>query len=174
MMRTNTSHIKQREKGVVLFIALVTASIVLAIGMSILHLTLKDFVLSSAVRESEMAFAAADAGMECALYWQQSTEGRDLASGGAFSPGTHPIKCMGPSTIPVGTNLGTTETFQVSWGTPAMCAKVEVTRDTSATDLSCEVGTCITIISRGYNRGCGQLSGTRVIERALQAQFYEP
>ncbi len=163
-----------RERGVILLIALVTASIVLALGMSILHLTLKDFVLSSAVRESEMAFSAADAGMECALYWQQSVAGKALATGGAFSPGSHPIKCMGTNAFSVGANLGATSTFQVNWGAPAMCTKVEVRRDTIATKPSCSVGTCITIVSRGYNRGCSQLSGTRVIERALRAYFYEP
>ncbi len=174
-MRMTNIHTKTvvAQKGVILFIALVTASIVLAIGMSILHLTLKDFVLSSAVRESEMAFSAADAGMECALYWQQSNAGKALAPGGAFAPGSRSISCMNaPSNIPITNVAGATTTFQIEWGTPRLCARVEVRRDVAPTN--CIAGTCIKVISRGYNRACDQLTGTRVIERALRAYFYEP
>jgi len=172
-MHINTPYTKGRERGVVLFIALVTASIVLAIGMSILHLTLKDFVLSSAVRESEMAFSAADAGMECALYWQQSVVARQAPhTKGMFEPlGGGSIRCMGDARAFTNT-AGASTTFDVEWGTPKLCAKVEVRRYVGSSN--CTVGTCIAIVSRGYNRACSQLSGTRVIERALRAYFYEP
>lgn len=57
--------IKQKKnRGFTLFIAILTASIILAIGISILQITLKEFVLSSTVRDSLMAFYAADGGME--------------------------------------------------------------------------------------------------------------
>lgn len=66
-------------KGFTLFYAVLTASLLLAIGIAIFNITFKELILSSGARESANAFYAADTGLECALYW-------DLRHGSLSSP----------------------------------------------------------------------------------------
>src|SRR5581483_5969902 len=49
--------------------AVLVASVLLAIGISIFNLTVKELTLSSSGRESQFSFYAADTGAECAIYW---------------------------------------------------------------------------------------------------------
>src|SRR3989344_611809 len=57
------------SQGFTLYYAMLFGSIMLAIGASLLNISLKELRLSSALNESEYAFFAADSGVECALYW---------------------------------------------------------------------------------------------------------
>lgn len=61
------------QQGFVLFVALLTASLLLAVGLAVINLSLKGFTLSTDARESQFAFYAADSGAECALYWDLKT-----------------------------------------------------------------------------------------------------
>ena len=56
------------NKGYTLLFAVLVASVVLAIGISILTISKKEFLLSASARESTSAFYAADSGLECAVY----------------------------------------------------------------------------------------------------------
>lgn len=58
-----------RHNGFALLFAILTASLILTVGLAIFNITLKEFVLSSQIRDSQFAFYAADTGLECALYW---------------------------------------------------------------------------------------------------------
>ncbi|MCI0619669.1 LamG domain-containing protein [Candidatus Wolfebacteria bacterium] len=58
-----------REDGFALLFAVLTASLVLSIGLTIFNITLKEFILSSQIRDSQFAFYSADTGLECTLYW---------------------------------------------------------------------------------------------------------
>lgn len=58
-----------RKRGFTLYYAALFGSIILVVGASMLGLTLKEFLLSSSLEQSEYAFFAADSGTECALYW---------------------------------------------------------------------------------------------------------
>ncbi|MEM9336364.1 MAG: hypothetical protein AAGA35_00725 [Patescibacteria group bacterium] len=58
------------ESGFVLLMTVIIVSIVLAIGLSILEISLKELQLSSLTRESEEAFHASNAGLECVRYWR--------------------------------------------------------------------------------------------------------
>lgn len=62
-MITNTL---QPKKGFALLLTLVVASVVLAIGLSLLSITLKQLTLSSTARDSEIAFHTANIGIEAA------------------------------------------------------------------------------------------------------------
>src|SRR3989344_1862024 len=64
--------------GFTILVAAVTASILLVIAMSIGGIALKEKILSTSGKESQIAFYAADAAMECALYLDQKL--------GAFAP----------------------------------------------------------------------------------------
>ncbi|HXK40184.1 MAG TPA: LamG domain-containing protein [Candidatus Paceibacterota bacterium] len=67
------------RRGFTLFYAVLTASLLLAIGIAIFNITYKELILSSGARESSNAFYAADTGLECALYW-------DLRHAGLSAP----------------------------------------------------------------------------------------
>jgi hypothetical protein len=57
------------KKGFALLIALLITSVVLSVGVVLANITYKQALLSSTSNESLKAFYAADAAMECALYW---------------------------------------------------------------------------------------------------------
>lgn len=57
------------KKGFTLLFAVLVSIMVLAVGASIINISLKQLILSGAGRESQFAFYAANTGMECALYW---------------------------------------------------------------------------------------------------------
>lgn len=56
-------------RGFVLLYAVMTSTIVLAVGVSIISIALKQLSISTLGRESQYAFYAANTGAECALYW---------------------------------------------------------------------------------------------------------
>ncbi|MEK7118542.1 MAG: hypothetical protein AAB869_02920, partial [Patescibacteria group bacterium] len=60
------------KTGYILLLTLLVISILLAIGFGIYAISIKEVVLSSFLRDSEKALAAADRGAECALYWDRS------------------------------------------------------------------------------------------------------
>ncbi len=62
-----------QKRGFVLAFSLLISSIVLALAFGIFNILLKQIVLTSSARDSQIAFYAADAGAECALYWDTHT-----------------------------------------------------------------------------------------------------
>ncbi len=63
---------QKTEGGYILLLTLLVISILLAVGFGIYAITIRDVILSSFLRDSEKALAAADRGAECALYWDRS------------------------------------------------------------------------------------------------------
>lgn len=155
--------------------SILITSIVLAVGISILNITLKEFLLSGIARESEKAFYAADAGMECALYLDLSTQGdtfdvpRDAIT----------VSCMGLNANIASATSGSAQTFQFTWGEPQVCAKVTVIKYYSTTGsvnmgsgATCPMGVeCTRVESRGYNKACNDLTSKGTVERALRATY---
>lgn len=60
---------KNSQRGFTLLLAALIASIVLAIGTAVFDIAQKELILSSAGRNSQFAFYAADSASECALFW---------------------------------------------------------------------------------------------------------
>ncbi len=60
-----------KESGIALFIAIIFASVVLLIGLTMASFGYKQVVLSSTAVASQKAYYAADSAMECALYADQ-------------------------------------------------------------------------------------------------------
>lgn len=67
-------------KGFTLLIAVVLASVSLAIGIALLDVALKQVILASSARQSQVAFYNADAALECALYWDQQQDAFNYSS----------------------------------------------------------------------------------------------
>ena len=59
----------KKSEGFVLFVALFTASFLLAVGLGASSLAIREFQLTTNASESISALYAANAGIECALCW---------------------------------------------------------------------------------------------------------
>lgn len=66
-----THHIKTQSGFVILF-AILISTIILIMSAGIFNVAQKESILSSYSKQSQIAFYAADAGVECALYWDIS------------------------------------------------------------------------------------------------------
>lgn len=120
MMHQNT------QQGFTLFIAVLLGSLMLAIGFSIFNLAFKELLLSSSSRDSQVAFYAADTGLECALYYDQQQ--RAFQTGQAGGP---TIQCAGITVSAQRTSSSNPHTWQFALDTPGLCTVVEVQKSTS-------------------------------------------
>ena len=122
----------KKQEGFALLISLIVVGVVISVGLSILNLSITQVRLSDNAKQSELAFHAANAGVECARYWRK-TASADMLRGYDIAPG-----CFGePNTsterhpIPGGTDPGRIENgtahlyqYEFSWGTEARCTKI--------------------------------------------------
>lgn len=148
---------KQTQTGFTLLIAVITVSIILALGMSLLSITLKGFLFSATSREAEVAFYASDAATECALHY-------DIVLN-AFASANPSITCMG-QTVNAVTN-GATTTFAIEWGAnPKVSAEVMVVK------RACGIGCTETVLrASGYNKELSKRNDPRAVERALKVEY---
>lgn len=127
------------------------SSLLVAVGLSIFNLTLKEITLSTAGRESQIAFYAANSGMECALYW-------DVVGGGTRSAFASNDK----------------ET-----GLPIKCGDLQITLAVSSTGVSATTKFSFKINEAGDNFPCVEVtvekkeinvSGTDNIQTTIKSQ----
>ena len=85
------------KRGFALLLAIVIISIVLAIGLSILNITLKQLTLSSTVRDSETAIHVAQSALECIRFYRKApVTGDEFLDGGTILPS---ISCSSIATL---------------------------------------------------------------------------
>ena len=147
------------KQGFALLYTVVIVSLILTIAISISNTSYKQTVLSSLAKDSQIAFYQADAGAECALYYDITL--------GQFPFGT--TVAGAPATIACG--LTTMELdgesfddyFVYTFANPVAidpCFTVVIDKVTDPSKT--------TIDSRGNNR-CG--AGPRQVERAVRLQY---
>lgn len=68
------THPHTPQRGFTLLVAVVLASVSLAIGISLLNISYKQILLASAGKQSQNAFYAADSVLECVLYYDQQVD----------------------------------------------------------------------------------------------------
>lgn len=90
MCMTQTKNIKY-EAGFALLMTLLVLGVVIAVTLGLVELTLKTLQLSVDSTDSEIAFHAANAGIECAKY------SRRIESTNFETGGTVPFSCFGSS-----------------------------------------------------------------------------
>ncbi len=137
------------KRGAALLMAVLISSVMLSIGIGVYQRTYKQLVFSSFWKQMQIAFAAADGGLECALYW-------DLRPG-ALSPTCFRVAtgwAPGSATVATGVNLVT------SGG----CVNVTITKPSPLAPYLTRID------SRGYNDACGSTNPRRV-ERALKIDY---
>jgi len=79
------------ERGFVVLIAVLLASLFLLLGSSIFTISIRELALSFGAKESQYSFYAADSGIECALYWDFQNTFATSSYSGASPSG---INCM--------------------------------------------------------------------------------
>lgn len=184
----------QREKGFALLLALIVSSVVLAIGLVILEISVNQINLAATSRESEFAFQSAHAGVDCIWYWRYEYPDEFTSESGA-SPD---IECFGGAPIEVpepdvlqSDASGHARAFYYTfeWGDPLRCTAVDMyvmnahsgemtinfANQAIGTDgtKTCEEGNvCTVIVSGGYNRPCDELgSGVFAVQREITVEF---
>lgn len=180
VMKINMRRVTTQQDGITLLITLLLMGVLLAVSTSLLNITLKQYQLAGIAYSSEVAFQAASAGMECALY-------HDYISGD-FGVGSerNEVECFGESSDDLEAEddadlveSGNEQRFQFTWGEPEVCTEFSVYKfyDASAPvavevdgvnmRADCPAGaTCTVVQSRGYNVACGDIVGSgRVVER---------
>lgn len=185
---------RQHQKGFALLLALIVSSVVLAIGLVILEISINQINLSATARESEIAFQAAHAGIDCIWYWRNEEATSFTAdSGGAPSIqcfNTSPITTAVPTTLESGSD-GHARAFEYTfeWGDPIRCTVVdayvinayggdmslnfanEAIGDDGVKDCN-EGNVCTVLIAGGYNRACDEVgTGVFSVQREIVVEF---
>lgn len=178
---TRTAH--RARGGFALLLTIIVVSVTLAIGLSILNITLKQYTLATIARDSELAFHAASAALDCALEAERSYTPPTI-------PGNLPVSCVNQDTNMSGSTSdgGKTRTFShtFTWnaGGTSVCSEFDVvvmdatdgtyTKSFTAQNISrtCNDGLiCTTVFARGYNRACNERDSLRTVQRELTQQF---
>lgn len=165
--------------GFALLMTLMVIAVVISVGLTVLDVTIKQVRLSADSRDSENAFQAASAGIECAQYWRRiasTTMENTAATLSTVTAGCFGATALNSAATQVQrTSAGVVNhfTYQHSWGTTAepRCSQVDTVVMVATTILttniqsivpgypsaskSCPAGSvCTVIASRGYNRSC--------------------
>jgi Tfp pilus assembly protein PilX len=193
----NSMNMNTHERGIALLVTLLVMTVLMGVSASLLNITLKQYQFSGIGLQSEMAFQAANAGMECIQYHDYQgypTSKFDVAGNGSAVPPETGVGCMGQSSNDLvnGSNSvtsGEEQRFQFTWrdtsvsGTPTVCTDVSIYKfynTASAQDMTTALGrsatcaagvTCTIIRSRGYNVACGSINTPRTIERELTQRY---
>jgi len=140
-----------QKSGITLLIAVLTASLMLSISLSIFNIAIKELVISSSGKDSHIAFYQADSGIECALYWDY----RD-----AFSvTTTSNISCGTQNFTVGGAPLSSFTIIDTSGLFNGKCTVVSVDKSTGETVIE----------SRGYN-SC-TTGNPRRTERGIRVRY---
>src|SRR3989338_2065959 len=167
-LKSNSNFILSRKaNGFTLLLSLLVISVVLSVSLGIFNIMTKELKLSGIGRESQIAFYAADVGIECFFYWEIKHPG---LTGSAFEPGEAPsdaFKCAKSSISAISDADSDTDkssySFTLSFGAPTnSCVEIKVDKNYS---ISNKVIT--TVESRVYNVACDSDSPFKV-ERAIR------
>ncbi len=179
------------QGGFALLITIIVLSVVLAIGLSLLEISLKQINLTITARESELAFVAANSGIECAQFSRfhrevSTTFDNEEFEFACFAQGARIIDAV----IRRPANPRVYE-YQTQYDVPSasgdMCVDMTVyiiDNRTSSNDLTFNFNNqgvasrecpgnsvCTNIFSRGYNRACGAIGDRNTVQREMTAEF---
>ena len=159
------------KKGFTLLVSSLIASLMLVVGLAIFNISFKEIQLSITARDSQLAFYAADAGLECALYWDFA---HPTFPESVFATSTNYLGTVNPSIVCAGADISST--WDISNPSPT------INSATTRFTVSLANGTCALVsieksgspsVTRVESRGqtlCGTNSPRR-IERALRAKY---
>lgn len=192
---------KTNQSGFALLMTIIVVSIMVSIGLTILDISLKTITLSNNAAQSEIAFHAANAGMECARYTRRQQrpdfiEGNDVTFDCLGSSVTSVEGDNGESVIGSGISANSqvyTYRFKITHGTPQRCSEgTVVILDSEVSQASIDntdaetffpwedgpftcplFSVCTLAFVRGYNTSCSNVdSGAgQFLQREILLKF---
>jgi hypothetical protein len=167
--------IKKTQQGFALLISVIFMSVMLTFGLALASLAYKQQILASNAIESQYAFYAADAALECALYADQQL---NIFVYQSPQPASAPIiQCDGinatyPPTYPTGIIPSTGPqwviTERISLDAGNHCADFTIYKPPSGSGKTY-------IFSQGYNIPCASVAtggnNSRFVSRGLSAHY---
>ena len=189
---------KHSQQGFALLMALIVVGSVLSIGVVILDLSVKQVRLATTTKDSEIAFHAANAGMECARFWRRD-QNEQMTTGAI----TDPIECFGTSYGPVTAAVadvddvddgaGYVYEYDITWASGERCTSITtvvavgepggdgvvvIDMETfipgypGGDQLTCdEFSQCTVVAVQGYNQPCSRKASFGTIEREVLLEF---
>lgn len=162
---------RKNSDGYTLLVAALIGTFLLSISFSIVTLTAKEVRLAAATRDSQLAFYAADIGIECGIYWDIKYSGgaSAFATSSSSNEPSSGINCS-QNDIAVGwvvtkTSSAATTTFMLDLGVLGdnsdLCAEVVVTKTNGGSNTKIE--------SSGRN-SC-DTGRSRRVERAIRITY---
>ena len=169
---------RHTKRGVALLVAVIVSSLMLSISAAMSNIFIKEYTLASSGMQSQVAFDAADAAVECAIYFdvrenqfdQSNLTGSvNCGAGPSISTGSQTSSGASPNGL-VNSVIGgaTVSMFTVFYGNSgeedlvSSCALVTVDKNPGG-------GLVTHITARGYNT-CDNTNPRRT-ERAVDAQY---
>jgi len=157
--------IKNQNFGFTIFLALIVISSILAVGLGVFDIVFREMRLSGLGEESQLAFYAADTGIECALYWDRKFPG--FSKSVFMDPAaSHDVLCNSVDITDSDWNflvvpfISTTTNFKLRLANNS-CVEVTVIKNEGGFDQ---------IKSYGYNIDCESISPDKV-RRGLMVTF---
>jgi len=139
----------KKNKGYTLLFAVLVSSLVLSVGISILNISKKEYLLASSARESTVAFYAADSALECAAYYDIGPNkfvSANYVTNVTCAGGQPRVSDAGPAFTDNGSGT-TVAIFDLNLNDTS-CATVTVRKSSTETSIQ----------SRGYNIGWDKVS----------------
>jgi len=168
----------KNKKGFALLVSVIFMSVMLALGLAISSLGYKQQILASTAVESQYAFYAADAGMECALYADQG-QGQNIFAYEKYNASGISMNCdvSSPSVSMTLLNENTSAAVVISTATLPLdnnthCANVTVYKYKNP---QLPTGITTHIFSQGYDVPCSTVAsppnGARFVARGLDIHY---
>lgn len=147
------------DRGFALLVSIVTTSILLLISFVIVNIALKQLIISNVYKSSQIAFYAADSGMDCAIFWDLKNQNNLAIS--AFDPNTSGLITCNGQTVTSGSQVVNTNPSRTSviGGTGVNSVLTQTVSENSTASLSCGSGKILSYESL-YGTGSGGGGGS--------------
>ncbi len=155
------------SRGFVLLVAVIFMSVMLAFGLALGSFSYKQLVLASSAIQSQYAFYAADAALECLLYADQQENAYDYATHSASNP-PNALICDNLPGDRRSYSYSATQlivSYRLSLDNGTRCADVTVYKPASGTTH---------LFAQGYSVSCTTVdapSGARFSSRGIQVRY---
>jgi hypothetical protein len=153
----------KNQKGFVALFTVLLVSVILSMAVGIASISLKEIVLSSSASEGNKSFYAADAGIECALYF-------DRIANPPPNSFLSNLRCN--DSLPIISNAITTDdsdeaySFTMPFGEESeLCADVLVERNILGAGFSTRIE------SKGSNVPCDDDNNPKKVERSVRVTY---
>lgn len=162
-MNTKQDNSIRSRRGFTLLIALIFSSVVLVVGLALADIAYKQVVLSSAARNSQVAFYRADSALECALYYDQQFAAFNTLASLSITCESQSISVQKSSL----SDGGVLSTFTVPCAGGGQSGSVSIYKQNSQTCSASGAKNCL--YASGYNN-CS-ISDPNRFERAIKAIY---